>query len=95
MWYVVFEFVPEKDSEHEHQTTMWWNKKLGKSNVLSYATRMKYAISLRHLSVYEINQFAFKYLKEFAVSPCAGKPRELKYRIPHAMKEYLRIYQCE
>lgn len=47
-----------------------------------------------NMSVYEINQFAFKYLKEFEVSPCNGKPREKKYRIPNNMKEYLRIYQC-
>ena len=46
------------------------------------------------MSVYEINQFAFKYLKEFKVSPCNGKSREKKYRIPNNMKEYLRIYQC-
>lgn len=94
LWYVVFEFTPEKDSMHENETTIWWNKKLEKENLLSYATRMKYSITFEGMNVYEINQFAFKYLKEFAVSPCNGKPRELKYRIPNAMKEYLRIYQC-
>lgn len=94
LWYVVFEFLPEKDSEHNNETTIWWNKKLGKENLLSYATRMKYSITLQNLNVYEINQFAFKYLKEFYVSPCDGKPREAKYKIPNKMKEFLRIYQC-
>lgn len=94
LWYVVFEFLPEKDSEHNNETTIWWNKKLGKDKLLSYASRMKYSITFENMSVYEINQFAFKYLKEFEVSPCNGKPREKKYRIPNNMKEYLRIYQC-
>ncbi|MBD5404365.1 MAG: hypothetical protein HDR55_05185 [Treponema sp.] len=55
---------------------------------------MKHSITFENMSVYEINQFAFKYLKEFEVSPCNGKSREKKYRIPNNMKEYLRIYQC-
>lgn len=94
LWYVVFEFSPEKDSKHKNETTIWWNKKLGKDNLLSYSTRMKYSITFENMNVYEINQFAFKYLKEFEVSPCNGKPREKKYRIPNKMKEFLRIYQC-
>lgn len=94
LWYVVFEFSPEKDSKHNNETTIWWNKKLGKEKLLSYSTRMKYSITFENMNVYEINQFAFKYLKEFEVSPCNGKSREKKYRIPNKMKEYLRIYQC-
>ena len=94
LWYVVFEFCPERDSNHNNETTIWWNKKLGKDNLLSYSTRMKYSITFENMNVYEINQFAFKYLKEFEVSPCNGKPREKKYKIPNKMKEFLRIYQC-
>lgn len=102
LWYVVFEFTPEKDSEHENITTIWWNTALNADksvrkkpkNLLTYKERMKYAIHLNNLSVYEINQFAFKYLKVFHVSPCDGKPREPKYQIPNKMKEFLRIYQC-
>lgn len=94
LWYVVFEFLPEKDSEHNNETTIWWNKKLGKEKLLSYASRMKYSITLQNLNVYEINQFAFKYLNDYSVSPCDEKPREAKYKIPNKMKEFLRIYQC-
>lgn len=102
LWYVVFEFTPEKDSEHENETTIWWNTALNADksvrkkpkDLFTYKERMKYAIHLNNLSVYEINQFAFKYLKVFYVSPCDGKPREPKYQIPNKMKEYLRIYQC-
>lgn len=94
LWYVVFEFTPEKDSEHNNETTIWWNKKLGKEKLLSYSTRMKYSVTFQGLNVYEINKFAFDYLKEFYVSPCDGKPREPKYKIPNKMKEYLRIYHC-
>ena len=94
LWYVVFEFTPEKDSEHNNETTIWWNKKLGKEKLLSYSTRMKYSVTFQGLNVYEINKFAFDYLKVFYVSPCDGKPREPKYKIPNKMKEYLRIYHC-
>lgn len=94
LWYIVFEFSPEKDSDHNFETTMWWNKKLNKDKLLSYSTRMKYSIAFESMNIYEINQFAFKYLKEFEVSPCNGKQREKKYRIPNKMKEYLRIYHC-
>lgn len=102
LWYVVFEFTPEKDSEHNNETTIWWNTALNADksvrkrpkDLLTYKERMKYSIHLNNLSVYEINQFAFKYLKVFYVSPCDGKPREPKYQIPNKMKEYLRIYQC-
>lgn len=102
LWYVVFEFTPEKDTDHENETTIWWNKALNADktvrkkpkDLLTYKERMKYAIHLNNLSVYEINQFSFKYLKVFYVSPCDGKPREPKYQIPNKMKEYLRIYQC-
>lgn len=94
LWYIVFEFSPEKDSDHNFETTMWWNKKLNKDKLLSYSTRMKYSIAFESMNIYEINQFAFKYLKEFEVSPCNGKQREKKYRIPNKMKEYLCIYHC-
>ncbi len=94
LWYVVFEFTPEKDSEHNNETTIWWNKKLGKEKLLSYSTRMKYSVTFQGLNVYEINKFAFDYLKVFYVSPCDGKPREPKYKVPNKMKEYLRIYHC-
>lgn len=99
LWYVVFEFTPERDVNHEKQVTQWWathkdNKTKPGHNPMTVAPRMKYSITFEQMNIYEINQFAFKYLKEFEVSPCDGKPREPKYQIPNKMKEFLRIYQC-
>lgn len=94
LWYMTFEFTPEKDSDHNFETTKWWNEKLGKTDLMSYSSRMKYAINIMRFSVFEITKASFPYLKEYAVSPVNGKPRELKYKIPNKMKDFLRIYEC-
>ncbi len=93
LWYIVFEFTPEKDSKHNYETTKWWNTKLGKDKLMSYNKRMKYSISIERLCVYEITMASYPYLQEYAVSAVKGKPRELKYRIPNKMKEFLQIYE--
>lgn len=54
---------------------------------------MKYSISIERLCVYEITMASYPYLQEYAVSAVKGKPRELKYRIPNKMKEFLQIYE--
>lgn len=94
LWYVAIEFTPDKDENHEYVTTRWWNEQLGKSDrPLSYCTRMKYAINVNRLDVYEITVDTIPYLKVFTPSPCRGKPRQPKYKIPDKMKEFLRIYE--
>lgn len=50
--------------------------------------------TLQNLNVYEIKQFAFKYLKDFYVSQYDGNSREVKYKISNNSKEFLHIYQC-
>ncbi len=93
LWYIVFEFTPDKDSNHQFVTTKWWNTKLQKRNLLSYSTRMKFSIVFENMNVYEINSNTLKYLKEYSVSPCQGKSREVKYKIPNKIKKFLKIYQ--
>lgn len=94
LWYIAIEFTPEKDSDHDYKTTRWWNTQLGKlDKLMSYSTRMKYSIEINKMEIFEITIDTLPYLKEYAVSPCAGKPRKLKYKIPNKMKEYLRIYE--
>lgn len=93
LWYIAIEFTPEKDSDHGYETTKWWNTQLGKlDRLMSYSTRMKYSIEINRMEIFEITIDTLRYLKEYAVSPCAGKPRKLKYKIPNKMKEFLRIY---
>lgn len=94
LWYVALEFTPERDADHEYVTTQWWNRQLGKTDrLLSYAARMKYAIELNRMDVYEINFDTIPYLSVYTPSPCKGKQRKPKYMIPHKMKEFLRIYE--
>lgn len=94
LWYVALDFTPEKDSEHGYVTTKWWNQKLGKlDNLMSYSKRMKYAIKIHKMDIYEITRSTIPYLGVYRPSPCAGKDRKPKYKIPNKMKEFLRIYE--
>lgn len=94
LWYVALDFTPEKDSDHGYVTTRWWNRRLGKlDNLMSYCKRMKYAIQIHRLDIYEITRSTIPYLDIYLPSPCDGKERRPKYKIPNKMKEFLRIYQ--
>ncbi|MBO7684029.1 MAG: hypothetical protein J6T51_04825 [Kiritimatiellae bacterium] len=94
LWYVAIEFTPERDADHGYVTTKWWNTQLGKlDRLMSYCNRMKYAINVNRMDVYEITRDTIPYLKEFRPSPCDGRERKLKYKIPNKMKEFLRIYE--
>ena len=94
LWYIALGFTSEKDSEHDYVTTRWWNKQLGKvDRPMSYCSRMKYAIDVNRMDVYEINSDTIPYLKVIRPSDCNNRPRGLKYEIPHKMKEFLRIYE--
>lgn len=94
LWYVAIEFTPDMDENHGYVTTRWWNERLGKTDrPLSYHKRMKYSIEVNRFDVYEITADTIRYLKVFTPSPCKGKPRQPKYKIPHKMKEFLRIYE--
>ena len=98
LWYLTIEFTPEKDSNHDYVTTKWWNTQLGKTDrLMSYSSRMKYSIQIERMEIFEINTISISYLKEYLVSPCNGKPRRLKYKIPNKVKQFLRIYEhsCE
>lgn len=93
LWYVAIDFTAEKDAAHDFITTRWWNERLGKKDKpFSYGARMKYSISVKGFSIYEITRHTMRYLKQYNVSPCAGKARRPKYKIQNKMKEFLRIY---
>lgn len=96
LWYITLDFTPERDSDHGYMTTKWWNQKLGKhDNLMSYSKRMKYAIKIHKMDIYEITTSTIPYLKVYYPSPCGGKQRKPKYKIPHKVKEFLRIYECK
>ena len=94
LWYIALDFTSEMDSEHNYVTTLWWNRKLEKfDRLMSYSKRMKYAIRINKMDIYEITRSTIPYLQEYQPSPCDGKERRPKYKIPHKMKEFLRIYE--
>lgn len=98
LWYIVFEFIPERDINHHKQVTLWWlahkdNKPKQGHDPMKILPRMKYSITIQNMCIYEINQFTFKYIGETEATPINGTKRE-KYQIPNKMKEFLRIYQC-
>lgn len=94
LWYIAIDFTPDRDANHGYTTTLWWNKRLGKTDKpMSYCKRMKYAITINRMDVYEITTNTIRFLDIYTPSPCAGKDRRPKYKIPSGMKEYLRIYQ--
>lgn len=94
LWYIALDFTPEKDSDHDYVTTKWWNNKLGKfDKLMSYGSRMKYAIQIHKMDIYEITKNTIPYLGIYQPSPCDGKERRPKYKIPNKMKEFLRIYE--
>jgi len=94
LWYVAIAFTPEKDADHGYETTKWWNRQLDKfDKPLSYCKRMKYAIDIKRMDIYEISVDTIPYLKEYRPSPCGKIQRKPKYKIPSKMKEFLRIYE--
>ena len=94
LWYIALDFTPEKDSDHGYETTIWWNRKLGKvDRIMSYGKRMKYAIKINKLDIYEITRNTIPFLCIYQPSPCNGKERKPKYKIPNKMKEFLRIFE--
>ena len=45
------------------------------------------------MDIYEITRSTIPYLGIYQPSPCDGKERKPKYKIPNKMKEFLRIYE--
>ena len=62
LWYIALNFTPERDSDHGYETTKWWNQKLGKvNNLMSYCKRMKYAIRIHKMDIYENTSWHYGY----------------------------------
>ena len=82
IYYIVCEHNTEKDSEHEFEVTYYWNRALGKENLLSYSKRMKNNVELTHAYIFDINASNKRYLSKFAQGVNSnGRPREPKIMI--------------
>ena len=95
IWYVVLTHDTEKDSVHDYITTRFWNKAQGKGDEMSYSSRMKFAVLLKHLKILEINRNNQRYLTESQKGwkNSNGKPRSPKISIPKASINNFLIYQ--
>ncbi|MCF0158952.1 MAG: hypothetical protein HUJ83_10640 [Veillonella sp.] len=58
-WYVIYEHETEKDSDHDYEATLFWNKMLGKDDSMSYCTRMKHSVNFKKMFIIEINRINF------------------------------------
>lgn len=82
IFYIVCEHSTEKDSEYDNVVTKFWNKAQGKSNLMSYAKRMKHSVTLKKAYILDINLNNFQYLSKFKQGVNSnGKPREPKIMI--------------
>lgn len=65
IYYIVCDHDTIKDKDCGYEVTLYWNNKLGKSNPMSYSTRMKNKVILTGYKVLEINRYNMQYLSEF------------------------------
>lgn len=82
IYYIVCNHDTEKDKDHDNEVTVLWNTLLGKSNLLSYAAKMKHSVHLTSYFVLEINRFNKQYLDVFHQGHNSdGSPRAPKITI--------------
>ena len=82
IYYIVCNHDTEKDKDHGNEVTILWNTLLGKSNLLSYAAKMKHSVHLTSYFVLEINRFNKQYLDVFHQGHNSdGSPRAPKITI--------------
>lgn len=82
VYYIVCNHNTEHDRDHNNEVTIFWNKQLGKSNLLSYAGKMKNSVELTSYYVLEINRFNKQYLNMFRQGHNSdGSPRNPKISI--------------
>ena len=82
VYYIVCNHDTERDINHHNEVTIFWNTQLGKSNLLSYSSKMKHSVELTSYYVLEINQFNKQYLDVFHQGHNSdGSPRNPKISI--------------
>ncbi len=96
VYYIVLNHNTEKDRDHGNEVAIFWNTKLGKENLLSYASKMKHAVSLTSYYILEINKFNKQYLDVFHQGHNSdGSPRNPKIQIKEKNIGNFLIHQME
>lgn len=92
IYYIVCEHSTIKDSECDYEVTKFWNKMQKKSNLMSYAKRMKNTIILKKVYILDINNSNKEFLTMFKQGINSnGKMREPKIMIEHKNLEHFII----
>ena len=82
VYYIVCEHFTKKDSEYGNVVTRYWNTVQNKDNLLSYAKKMKYSVTLSKAYILDINNRNKEYLSMFRQGINSdGKPRAPKIMI--------------
>lgn len=79
IYYIVCNHDTEKDKNHGYEVTILWNTLLKKTNLMSYAQKMKNSVKLTSYFILEINRFNSQYLDIFKQGHNSdGSPRAPK-----------------
>ena len=96
VYYIVCEHSTEKDSIYNYEVTKFWNKSQGKSNLMSYSTRMKHNVRLKKVYILDINYNNRLYLTKFKQGINSnGKPRAPKIMIEHDNLQHFIVKQVD
>lgn len=82
IYYIVANHDTEKDKDHNYVVTKYWNKQQNKSNLMSYANKMKYSVKIKSYYVLELNKYNKKYIDIYHQGKNSdGSPRNPKISI--------------
>ena len=94
VYYIVGSHNTEKDSDHEYEVTFTWNGLQHKSDLLSYAKKMKYSVTFTDVTILDICKGNEQYLKIFKQGVNSnGKPREPKIMVDRSDFEKFMILE--
>ncbi len=96
IYYIICEHSTEKDRMHDYVVTKYWNTMQKKSNLMSYASKMKYSVRLKKAYILDINYSNKQYLSKFKQGINSnGKPREPKIMIDSENLKYFVIKEID
>ncbi len=82
IYYIVANHDTEKDKDHNYVVTTFWNKQQNKSDLMSYANKMKYSVKIKSYYVLELNKYNKKYIDIYHQGRNSdGSPRNPKISI--------------
>lgn len=82
VYYIVCNHNTKRDKDCNNEVTIYWNRCLNKTKLLSYSNKMKNTVFLTSYRILEINRYNMKYLDVFNQGHNSnGKPRVPKIQI--------------